>query len=56
MPDEQVAGLEIPTGIPLVYQFGPDLRPNALGGQYLDPHAAREAFGAIKGGSYELAH
>jgi 2,3-bisphosphoglycerate-dependent phosphoglycerate mutase len=39
--DEEIAELEIPTGIPLVYQLGPDLRPDALGGQYLDPHAAR---------------
>ena len=43
IPDEQVAGLEIPTAMPLVYQLGPDLRPDDLGGQYLDPHAAREA-------------
>jgi 2,3-bisphosphoglycerate-dependent phosphoglycerate mutase len=42
IPDDRIAGLEIPTGIPLVYQFGPDLRPDALGGQYLDPHAARD--------------
>jgi len=55
MPDDQIAGLDIPTGIPLVYEFGPDLRPRALGGQYLDPHAAREAIEAIKGGSYEQA-
>jgi 2,3-bisphosphoglycerate-dependent phosphoglycerate mutase len=41
IPDEQIAKLEIPTGIPLVYQLGPDLRPDALGGQYLDPHAVR---------------
>jgi 2,3-bisphosphoglycerate-dependent phosphoglycerate mutase len=40
--DEQIAELEIPTGIPLVYQLGPDLRPDALGGVYLDPHAARD--------------
>ncbi len=46
IPDEQIAGLDIPTGIPLVYELGPNLRPDALGGQYLDPHAAREA---IKG-------
>jgi 2,3-bisphosphoglycerate-dependent phosphoglycerate mutase len=43
IPDEQLAGLEIPTAMPLVYQFGPDLRPDDLGGQYLDPHAARKA-------------
>ena len=41
IPDDRIAGLEIPTGIPLVYQLTPDLRPDALGGQYLDPHAAR---------------
>ncbi len=43
IPDEQIAGLEIPTAMPLVYQLGPDLRPDDLGGQYLDPHAARKA-------------
>jgi 2,3-bisphosphoglycerate-dependent phosphoglycerate mutase len=41
IPDDRIAELEIPTGIPLVYRLGPDLRPDALGGQYLDPHAAR---------------
>jgi len=41
-------GLDIPTGIPLVYELGPDFRPDALGGQYLDPHAAREAIEAIE--------
>jgi 2,3-bisphosphoglycerate-dependent phosphoglycerate mutase len=40
IPDDQIAGLEIPTGIPLLYELGPDLRPDDLGGQYLDPHAA----------------
>jgi 2,3-bisphosphoglycerate-dependent phosphoglycerate mutase len=41
IPDDRIAELEIPTGIPLIYQLGPDLRPDSLGGQYLDPHAAR---------------
>ena len=41
IPDDRIAGLEIPTGIPLVYQLTPDLRPDALGGQYVDPHAVR---------------
>ena len=41
IPDEQIAGLEIATGVPLVYQLGADLRPDALGGHYLDPRAAR---------------
>jgi 2,3-bisphosphoglycerate-dependent phosphoglycerate mutase len=44
--DEQIAELEIPNGIPLVYQLGPDLRPDALGGQYLDSHAARDGLEA----------
>jgi 2,3-bisphosphoglycerate-dependent phosphoglycerate mutase len=47
IPDDQVAGLDIPTGIPLLYELGPDMRPDAVGGQYLDPHAAREAIKAI---------
>ena len=55
IPDDQISRLDIPTGIPLVYQFGPDLCPDDLGGQYLDPHAAREAIEAVKGGSYEPA-
>jgi 2,3-bisphosphoglycerate-dependent phosphoglycerate mutase len=50
IPDDQVAGLDIPTGIPLLYELGPDMRPDALGGQYLDPHAAREAITAIVAG------
>jgi len=37
--NHQIAGLEIPTGIPLLYELGPDLSPDDLGGQYLDPHA-----------------
>ncbi len=48
VPDDQIAGLDIPTGIPLVYELGPDMRPDALGGQYLDPHAARDAIEAIR--------
>ena len=48
IPDHQIAELDIPTGIPLVYQLGPDLRPDAPGGQYLDPHAARDAIEAIR--------
>ncbi len=50
IPDDQIAELDIPTGIPLVYGLGPDMRPDVLGGQYLDPHAARDAIEAIKGG------
>ncbi len=48
IPDDQVAGLDIPTGIPLVYRLGPDMRPDPRGGRYLDPHAARDAIDAIR--------
>jgi 2,3-bisphosphoglycerate-dependent phosphoglycerate mutase len=39
IPDDQIAGLDIPTGVPLLYDLGPDLNRDGLGGQYLDPHA-----------------
>ena len=48
IPGDKVAEVDIPTGIPLVYELGPDLRPDALGGQYLDPHAARAAIATIR--------
>jgi 2,3-bisphosphoglycerate-dependent phosphoglycerate mutase len=48
LPDEQIAGLDLPTGCPLVYELGPDMLPDELGGQYLDPHAARDAIEAIR--------
>ena len=47
IPDDRIAALELPFCVPLVYQFGPDLRPDALGGAYLDPHAARDGIEAI---------
>ena len=48
IPDDDIAALDIPTGIPLVYELRPDMRPDAMGGQYLDPHAARDAIEAIR--------
>ena len=48
IPDDQIDELDIPTGIPLVYELGPDMHPDVPGGQYLDPRAAREAIDAIK--------
>jgi 2,3-bisphosphoglycerate-dependent phosphoglycerate mutase len=47
IPDDQIADLDIPTGIPLVFELGPDLRPVG-DGQYLDPHAASDAIEAIR--------
>jgi len=49
IPDEKIAGLDIPTGIPLVYRLGPDLRPLGTGGEYLDPDAAHAARGTDEG-------
>src|SRR5262245_41733461 len=45
--DEAIAGLNIPTGIPLVYDLDKDLRPVTPGGRYLDPEAAVEAAAAV---------
>jgi 2,3-bisphosphoglycerate-dependent phosphoglycerate mutase len=44
--DEEIVGLNIPTGIPLVYELDDQLRP--LGHEYLgDPEAARKAAEAV---------
>ena len=48
IPDDQIAELDIPTGIPLVYELGPDMHPDTVGGQYLDPDAARDAIDVIR--------
>jgi 2,3-bisphosphoglycerate-dependent phosphoglycerate mutase len=46
--DDAIAGLNIPTGIPLVYRLDADLRPVTPGGKYLDPAAAAAAIEAVK--------
>ena len=46
--DEAIAGLNIPTGIPLHYELDDDLRPITTGGTYLDPDAAKAAIEAVK--------
>jgi 2,3-bisphosphoglycerate-dependent phosphoglycerate mutase len=48
MSDSDVVSLNIPTGIPLLYELGPDLRPLSVGGRYLDPKAAAAAIEAVK--------
>lgn len=45
--DEAIAGLNIPTGIPLVYELDENLKPVNPGGTYLDPEAAAEAIKAV---------
>ncbi|HEU0086479.1 MAG TPA: phosphoglyceromutase [Pseudonocardiaceae bacterium] len=52
LDEHTVVGLNIPTGIPLWYDFdsseiGDRLRPVISGGAYLDPEAAAEAIAAV---------
>jgi 2,3-bisphosphoglycerate-dependent phosphoglycerate mutase len=44
--DDDIAGLNIPTGMPLVYTLGEDMMPTRPG-EYLDPEAAAEAAAAV---------
>jgi len=44
--DADIAELNIPTGIPLVYELGDDLSPKEPG-RYLDPDAAKAAAAAV---------
>ncbi len=47
MSEDAVVGLNIPTGIPLVYRLDEDMRPTRRGGEYLDPDAAADAIKAV---------
>ncbi|MCG5432303.1 phosphoglyceromutase [Mycobacterium sp. MYCO198283] len=49
MSDEDVVGLNIPTGIPLRYDLDGDLQPRVAGGVYLDPEAAAAGAAAVAG-------
>ena len=44
---ETVVGLNIPTGIPLLYELDDALTPSTPGGEYLDPDAAAAAIEAV---------
>jgi 2,3-bisphosphoglycerate-dependent phosphoglycerate mutase len=46
--DAAIAELNIPTGIPLVYELDDDFRPEVPGGRYLDPDAAEQAAEAVR--------
>ena len=46
--DQDIPGLNIPTGIPLLYELDGDLRPLRRGGEYLDPGAAAVAIEAVR--------
>ena len=45
--EDEIVGLNIPTGIPLVYELDDDLKPTVKGGRYLDPKAAEESIAAV---------
>ena len=45
--DEDIAALNIPTGIPLVYELDEDFKPLVKGGTYLDPEAAAANAAAV---------
>ncbi|ODR09545.1 phosphoglyceromutase [Mycolicibacillus koreensis] len=45
--DEDIVGLNIPTGIPLRYDLDENLRPTTPGGVYLDPEAAAAGAAAV---------
>ncbi|ABK73234.1 phosphoglyceromutase [Mycolicibacterium smegmatis] len=47
MSDEEVVGLNIPTGIPLRYDLDENLKPVKIGGEYLDPEAAAAGAAAV---------
>ena len=46
--DEEIAALDIPTGMPLVYELDASFAPVTRGGRYLDPQAAAEGAAAVK--------
>ncbi|MGV1007125.1 MAG: phosphoglyceromutase [Dermatophilaceae bacterium] len=45
--DDDIAALNIPTGMPLVYELDERFQPLTRGGRYLDPDAAAEAAAAV---------
>ena len=45
--DDEIAELNIPTGIPLVYKLDANFKPLVPGGEYLDPEAAAAGAAAV---------
>ena len=45
--DSDIAEVNIPTGIPLLYRFDNDFEPIVKEGEYLDPEAAKESIAAV---------
>ena len=47
LSDDEIAELNIPTGIPLVYKLDANFKPIVAGGEYLDPEAAAAGAAAV---------
>jgi 2,3-bisphosphoglycerate-dependent phosphoglycerate mutase len=47
LSDDEIAELNIPTGIPLVYRLNSKFEPIVKGGEYLDPEAAAAGAAAV---------
>ena len=45
--DDDIVGVNIPTGMPLVYEIDDNFEPVTKGGRYLDPEAAAAAAVAV---------
>jgi 2,3-bisphosphoglycerate-dependent phosphoglycerate mutase len=45
--DEEIAKLNLPTGIPLLYTLDENFKPVVSGGEYLDPIAAQAAISTV---------
>ena len=45
--DDAIVGVNIPTGIPLLYELDASFKPLTPGGAYLDPEAAATAAAAV---------
>jgi 2,3-bisphosphoglycerate-dependent phosphoglycerate mutase len=45
--DDDIAKLNLPTGIPLLYRLDENFKPIKSGGEYLDPKAAAESIAAV---------
>jgi 2,3-bisphosphoglycerate-dependent phosphoglycerate mutase len=48
IPDDEIPQLNIPTGVPLLYELDESMRPVRRGGEYLDPQAAAASIEAVK--------
>ena len=45
--DTDITGVNIPTGIPLLYELNESFKPITKGGRYLDPEAAKASIEAV---------